>query len=85
MTTVSAILALALGIGATTTIFGMVNAVLLRPLPYPDADRLAEIAGTVQRQEIERRGASYPDYFDWRDRTRSFDGMASWDRAPWSQ
>jgi predicted permease len=82
MTTVSAILALALGIGATTTIFGMVNAVLLRPLPYPNADRLVEIAGTVQRQEIERRGASYPDYFDWRDRTRSFDGMASWDGTP---
>jgi predicted permease len=80
--TLSAILALALGIGATTTIFGMVNAVLIRPLPYPDADRLVEIAGTVQRQEIERRGASYPDYFDWRDRTRSFDGMASWSGTP---
>src|SRR5687767_10417901 len=82
MTTASAVLALALGIGATTAIFGMVNAVLLRPLPYPNPDRLVEIAGTVQRQAIERRGASYPDYFDWRDRTRTFDAMASWDGMP---
>ena len=49
-TTIGAILALALGIGATTTIFGLLNAVLLRPLPYPDADRLVEIWGNVQRQ-----------------------------------
>jgi predicted permease len=51
---------------------------MLRPLPYPDAERLVEIWGTVQRQVVERRGASYPDYFDWRDQTQSFDGMASW-------
>jgi predicted permease len=71
-------LALALGIGATTTIFGLFNAVLLRPLPYPDSDRLVELWGTVQRDRTERRGTSFPDYFDWRDRTRSFDGMAAW-------
>ena len=71
-------LALALGIGATTTIFGLLNAVLLRPLPYPEADRLVEIWGTVQRQQVERRGTSFPDYFDWRDQTRSFDAMAAW-------
>jgi putative ABC transport system permease protein len=77
-TSIGAMLALALGIGATTTIFGLLNAVLLRPLPYPDADRLVEVWGTVQRQQVERRGTSYPDYFDWRDKTRSFDGMAAW-------
>ena len=71
-------LALALGIGATTTIFGLLNAVLLRPLPYPDADRLVEIVGTVQRERVERRGASFPDFFDWRDRSQSYDGMAAW-------
>jgi putative ABC transport system permease protein len=79
LSTIAAILALSIGVGATTTVFGLVNAVMLRPLPYPDADRLVEVWGTVQRQTIERRGASYPDYFDWRDRTQSFDGMASWD------
>jgi putative ABC transport system permease protein len=71
-------LALALGIGATTTIFGLLNAVLLRPLPYPDADRLVEIWGTVQREQVERRGTSFPDYFDWRAETRSFDAMSAW-------
>jgi predicted permease len=77
-TSIGAMLALALGIGATTTIFGLLNAVLLRPLPYPQADRLVEIWGTVQRQQVERRGTSIPDYVDWRDRARSFDAMAAW-------
>jgi predicted permease len=71
-------LALALGIGATTTIFGLLNAALLRPLPYPHAERLVELWGNVQRDRVERRGASFPDYFDWRDQSRSFDGMAAW-------
>lgn len=66
-TSIGAMLALALGVGATTTIFGLLNAVLLRPLPYPEADRLVEIWGTVQRQQVERRGTSFADYFDWRD------------------
>jgi putative ABC transport system permease protein len=77
-TSLGAMLALALGIGATTTIFGLLNAVLLRPLPYPDADRLVEVWGTVQRQQVERRGTSYPDYFDWRDQAKSFDAMTAW-------
>jgi putative ABC transport system permease protein len=76
-TTVGAMLALALGVGATTTIFGLLNAALLRPLPYPHADRLVELWGNVQRDRVERRGASFPDYFDWRDQSRSFDGMAA--------
>jgi putative ABC transport system permease protein len=71
-------LALALGIGATTAIFGLVNAVVLRPLPYPHAERLVEIWGNVQREQVERRGASFPDYFDWRDQSQSYDGMAAW-------
>ena len=77
-TTIGAMLALALGLGATTMIFGLFNAVLLRPLPYPDAERLVEIFGTVQREHTERRGTSFPDFFDWRDRSKSYDGMAAW-------
>jgi predicted permease len=76
--TVGALLAMALGIGATTTIFGLLNAVLLRPLPYPESDRLVEVIGTVQREQVERRGNSFPDFFDWRDRAQSYDGMAAW-------
>jgi hypothetical protein len=77
-TSLGALLALALGIGATTTIFGLVNSVLLRPLPYPHAERLVEIWGNVQRDIVERRGASFPDFFDWRRESASFDGMAAW-------
>jgi putative ABC transport system permease protein len=77
-TSLGAMLALALGVGATTTIFGLVNAVLLRPLPYPHSERLVEIWGNVQREVVERRGASFPDYFDWSKESKSFDGMAAW-------
>jgi predicted permease len=77
-TTVGAMLALALGIGATTTMFGLLNAVALRPLPYPESHRLVELWGNVERQTVERRGTSIPDYLDWRARSKSFDLMAAW-------
>ncbi|MGH9387555.1 MAG: ABC transporter permease [Vicinamibacterales bacterium] len=77
-TTLGAMLALALGIGATTTMFGLLNAVALRPLPYPNADRIVELWGNVERQAVERRGTSIPDYLDWADRSRSFDLMSAW-------
>ena len=80
-TTMGAILALALGIGATTTMFGLLNAVALRPLPYPDADRIVELWGNVQRQTLERRGMSVPDYLDIKDKSRSFESMGAWDSA----
>jgi predicted permease len=77
-TTLGAMLALALGIGATTTMFGLLNAVSLRPLPYPHGERIVELWGNVQRQTVERRGTSIPDYLDWQDRSRSFDLMSAW-------
>jgi putative ABC transport system permease protein len=77
-TSVGAMLALAIGVGATATIFGLVNAVLLRPLPYPESERLVEIWGNVQRDAVERRGASLPDYLDWRARAQSFDDIAAY-------
>src|SRR5688572_23929050 len=77
-TTLGAMLALALGIGATTTMFGLLNAVALRPLPYPESDRLVELWGNVERQVVERRGTSIPDYLDWRAKTTSFDLMSAW-------
>lgn len=77
-TTLGAMLALALGIGATTTMFGLLNAVAFRPLPYPEPHRLVELWGNVERQFVERRGTSIPDYLDWRAKSTAFDLMAAW-------
>src|SRR5262245_7248132 len=77
-TTLGAMLALALGIGATTTMFGLLNAVALRPLPYPESNRLVELWGNVERQVVERRGTSIPDYLDWKAKTTSFDLFSAW-------
>jgi putative ABC transport system permease protein len=66
---------LALGIGASTAIFSMVNGILLRPLPLPDSDRL------VYANELNRSGTqisvSWPNFVDWRSRAHSFQGLAS--------
>src|SRR5215813_7949162 len=75
---VAALLALTLGIGCTTAIFSLVNAVILRALPFNQPDRLVLLWGNVQRQKVERRGNSYPDYQDWRAQSASFQGMAAY-------
>ena len=70
-----AVLTLALGIGANTAIFSIVNAVLLRPLPYPDADRimvLNESSGPGQDYSV-----ALPDYFDWRNENTAFEHLAA--------
>jgi len=70
-----AIITLALGIGANTAIFSIVNAVLLRPLPYPDADRimvLNESSGPKQDFSV-----ALPDYFDWRNDNTVFEHLAA--------
>ncbi len=73
-----AVLALGLGIGAAVTLFSLVNAALLRPLPYRDPGRLVVLWGNVRRARVERRGASYPDFLDWRRSSASFTGMAAY-------
>jgi putative ABC transport system permease protein len=72
-------LVLAIGIGATTAMFSLVDAMLVRGLPYPQADRLVLLIGNVQRAGgVERRGNSYPDHVDWRARATSFEDMAAY-------
>jgi putative ABC transport system permease protein len=76
-----AILTLALGIGANTTIFTVVNGVLFRPLPYPEPDRLLML---WERQLSDGTlGTVAPsNFFDWREQSRSFEKMASIDPYP---
>lgn len=74
--TLAALLVLALGIGANTAIFSVVNSIVLRPLPYPGADRLALIWETDLKDGIKREGPSGPNFLDWKEQSRSFDEMA---------
>lgn len=60
---------LALGIGANTTVFSIVDAVLLRPLPYPHSSQLVEVRS---RDGLQDGAVSYPDFFDWRAQNHSF-------------
>jgi putative ABC transport system permease protein len=72
-----AIVTLALGIGANTAIFSVVDAVLMRPLPYPEANRLVFLWSTMNSQGVPQSGSAVPDYQGWRDRNQSFDGLAA--------
>src|SRR5215471_11997127 len=73
--TIVAGVALALGIGANTAIFSVVNGVLLRPLPYPEPDRLVMIY--EKTQEFDHNSVAYPNFLDWRRENRSFEDMAA--------
>ncbi|MGH9935376.1 MAG: ABC transporter permease [Blastocatellia bacterium] len=73
--TLIAILTLALGIGANTAIFSVVDALLLRPLLYHEPERLVMLA--EKGRNGRRSTMSYPNYGDWRERAQSFEGMAS--------
>ena len=67
-------MALALGIGANTAIFSVVNAVFLRPLPYPEAERLVELSETSGQSLV---SVSYPNYLDWRSQVDVFEGLTA--------
>ena len=71
--TIIAVLTLALGIGANTAIFSVVNAVLLRPLPYPEPERLVYLNETTGGTNT---SIALPDYLDWRNDAKSFQHLA---------
>ena len=76
--TIVAILALALGIGANTAIFSVVNAVLLRPLPYKDPNRLAILWEKAATQDT---SVAYLNFQDWREQNQSFEEITAFRRA----
>ena len=71
-----AVVALALGIGANTAIFSVVNGVLLSPLPYAHPEQLAMVWLDNRPQGIREDITSYPNFMDWRDRNKTFQGMS---------
>jgi len=74
--TLTAVLALALGIGANSAIFSVVYGVLVRPLPFPDAERLAMVYVHFSPQNSERGNMSIADFLDWKAQNRSFEEPA---------
>ena len=77
--TIVAVLTLALGIGANTAIFSIVNAVVLRPLPYKDPDRIMLLLGNNPQRELTQNAVAPPDFLDWRAQSRSFSEMAAYE------
>jgi len=80
--TLVVVLTLALGIGATSGILALVNAVLIRPVPFPDPDRVALVWETQPKQNNKTRLVTLADFLDWRDRNHVFQEMSAW--VPWS-
>jgi hypothetical protein len=69
------ILTLAIAIGANTTVFSVLRAVLLDPLPYPDSSRLAILWTEDPAHDVHQEGVSYPNYADWRSMNHTFTEM----------
>ena len=74
--TVVALVALALGIGANTAIFSLVNAVILKPLPFPESDRLVWVFGNI-RNGGNRASVSPLDFLDYRNQNKTFEQFAA--------
>lgn len=75
--TIVALVALMLGIASTTVIFSVVDGVLLRPLPYPDANRILSVTQTIRSSASARDASSPANYLDWLAQNRVFSAMAA--------
>ena len=78
---VIAVSTLALGIGATTAMFTVVNSVLLRPLQFPEPERIVLLDGVNPRQGITQSNMSVPDIVDWQKQSQSFEQIAAFSQA----
>jgi len=76
------VIALALGIGANTAIFSVISAVLLRPLPYAEAERLVLL--NEASQQLDEMSISYPNFTDWRNQNHSFEKIGVYNRASYN-
>jgi putative ABC transport system permease protein len=81
MVTAAAIIALALGIGANTAVFSVVNAALLLPLPYQNSERMVILWGNFLALNTEQLPAKAAEYVDYRDQTQSFETVAAFNTA----
>jgi len=75
--TTTVVLTIAIGIGATTAIFSVVNAVLLRPLPFADPGRLMQVAEKNEALNLPAFGVSALNFLSWKEQTRAFDDLAA--------
>src|ERR1700704_2115999 len=74
----TAILVMALGIGATTSLFTIVRSVLLKPLPFTEPDKLVMVYEHFQNSDTQYNPVSYADFHDWREQTHGFQDMGAW-------
>jgi putative ABC transport system permease protein len=79
--TVMAIAVMGVGLGANTTVFSMVNGILIRPLPFPASERLVHLDESAPKIGMKHLAVSYPNFADWKTQSRSFEGMAAHSRA----
>lgn len=79
--TLVAVLAIALGVGANTTIFSVVNSVLLRPLPFAKSEELVKVWTTDAKRGRNDLPTSFPNFTDWRERNRAFESMTAYSDA----
>src|SRR3954447_3351899 len=73
-----AVLCVAIGIGANTSIFSVVNAILLRPFPYADPDRIVAVHEIQKKNDVDRAGLSNLDYRDLREQATSFSAITAY-------
>ena len=82
--TLTAILVMAIGIGSACAVFTIVNAILLRPFPFTDPERLGTIDESSAMQHVDRMGPSLPDLYDYRDQSRLIESVAYYDTGGFS-